>query len=49
MNMKPTIELDLNDASFLGIILDMWIEKSEIIPTEHMLELSNKLKGKALC
>jgi hypothetical protein len=45
MNMKPTIEIDLNDATFLGIVLDKWIIEAEIIPTERMKELSKRLKG----
>jgi hypothetical protein len=47
--MKPTIEIDMNDASFLAIIFDHWMDIAGIIPTEHMLELSKKLHGKVLC
>ena len=47
--MKPTIEIDMNDATFLAIVLNDWITVRKISPTEHMLELSQKLHGKELC
>ena len=45
----PTITIDLNDASFLSIVLDKWINENEITPTPHMNELLKKLQGKELC
>jgi hypothetical protein len=45
----PTITIDFNDASFLSIVLDKWINENEITPTEHMNELLKKLQGEELC
>jgi hypothetical protein len=46
---QATVEINLNDASFLAIVLTQWIEKSEITPTPHMAELVAKLQVKAGC
>jgi hypothetical protein len=45
----PSVTIDLNDATFLAIVLNQWIEKSQITPTTHMLNLVANLQGKAGC
>jgi hypothetical protein len=46
---KPTLAIELNDASFLAIVLDKWINENDITPTPTMNNLLKKLQGKELC
>jgi hypothetical protein len=42
---KPTITIDLNNATFLSIVLDKWLNDNHIERTPTMNELLKKLQS----